>query len=89
MEKARLKSVFKKVRKLNEVVINRFPYSVFQVKYLKGLISKNLDDHIESNDALTANQWDFRKGRSTKGLLLHMTETWKQALDKGLNCGRF
>ena len=54
---------------------------------MKGQISKNLDDHIESNDALTTNQWDFRKGRSTEGLLLHMTETWKQALDEGLIVG--
>ena len=34
-KKARLKSVFKEVQKLNEVIIDRFPYSVFQVKYLR------------------------------------------------------
>ena len=42
---------------------------------------------MESNGALTTSQWGFRKGRSTEGLLLHMTETWKQALDKGLIVG--
>ena len=30
---------------------------------------------------------DLRKGRSTEGLLLHMTETCKQALDEGLIVG--
>ena len=42
---------------------------------------------MESNGALTTSQWGFRKGRSTDGLLLHMTETWKQALDEGLIVG--
>ena len=42
---------------------------------------------MESNGALTTSQWGFRKGRSTEGLLLHMTETWKQALDEGLIVG--
>ena len=37
---------------------------------------------MESNGALTTSQWGFRKGRSTEGLLLHMTETWKQALEE-------
>ena len=26
-------------------------------------------------------QWGFRGGRSTEGLLIHLTETWKQTLD--------
>ena len=42
---------------------------------------------MESNGALTTSQWGFRKGSSTEGLLLHMTETWKQVLDKGLIVG--
>ena len=44
----------------------------------------NLDDHMDSNGALTTSQLGFRKGRSTEGLLLHITEIWKQALDEGL-----
>ena len=42
---------------------------------------------MESNGALTTSQQGFRKRRSTEGLLLHMTETWKQALDEGLIVG--
>ena len=42
---------------------------------------------MESNGTLTTSQWSFRKGRSTEGLLLHMIETWKQVLDKGLIVG--
>ena len=42
---------------------------------------------MESNGSRATSQWGFRKGRSTEGLLLHMTETWKQALDEGLIVG--
>lgn len=30
---------------------------------------------------LSNNQWAFRAGRSTEGLLIHLPGTWKQALD--------
>ena len=40
-----------------------------------------------SNGALTTSQWGFRKGRSTEGLLLRMTKTWKQGLDEDLIVG--
>ena len=86
-KKARLKSVFKKGLKTE--LGNYRPISLLSIpgKILEGQISKNLDDHMESNSALTTSQWGFRKGRSTEGLLLHMTETWKQALDEGLIVG--
>ena len=32
-------------------------------------------------------QWGFKKGQSTETLLLYMTETWKDALDKGYKVG--
>ena len=33
------------------------------------------------------NKWGFRKERSTKGFLLHLTETWKEATDNGYYVG--
>ena len=32
-------------------------------------------------------QWGFKKGQSTETLLLYITETWKDALDKGYKVG--
>jgi hypothetical protein len=52
-------------------------------KLLEGQICKCLDDHIEMNGTPTSKQWGFRKGKSTEGLLMHMTEIWIHALDKG------
>ena len=47
----------------------------------------SIDDHLQSHNLLSRNQWVFRKNRSTEGLFLHMTETWKSALDQGLVVG--
>ena len=45
--------------------------------------------HVFSeNEALvTDNQWPYRKGRSTKLLLIHLTETWRRAIDNKLVVG--
>ena len=32
---------------------------------------------------LDTNHWSFKEGRSTEGLLLHLTEHWNRALDNG------
>ena len=42
-----------------------------------------IDAHLEDNEMLNENQWGFRKRKSTEGLLLNLTENWKQALDEG------
>ena len=40
------------------------------------------------NQALVLdNQWAYRKGRSTELLLIHLTETWRRAIDKKLVVG--
>ena len=39
------------------------------------------DKHMEVSGIGHPNQWGFKKGRSGKGLLLHVTEHWKEALD--------
>lgn len=48
--------------------------------------SDSIDNHIEAQDLLSDNQWGFRKNHST-GLLLHLTDTWKWALDENLKVG--
>ena len=42
-----------------------------------------IDAHLEDNEILNENQWGFRKRKSTEGLLLNLTENWKQTLDEG------
>ena len=52
-------------------------------KFLEGQVCKIIDAHLEDNEILDENQWGFRKSKSTEGLLLNLTENWKQALDEG------
>ena len=48
---------------------------------LEGLVCEGLDNFTTDTGHLNDNQWGFRQGRSTEDLLIHLTETWKIALD--------
>lgn len=75
--------IFKKGRSTD--VNNYRPISLLSVpgKILEDVVSSSLDHHIESQGLLSHNQWGFRINYSTEGLLLYLTETWKEALDTG------
>ena len=64
---------------------NYRPISILSLvtKFLEGQVRKIIDAHMEDNEILNENQWGFRKSKSTEGLLLDLTENWKQALDEG------
>ena len=51
---------------------------------LKATVCRIIDNFVNENGPVSSeNQWGFIKGRSTKGLLIHLTEKWKIALDNG------
>ena len=52
-------------------------------KILEATVYRNIDNFINENSLSNENQWGFIKGRSTAGLLTHLTEKWKIALDNG------
>ena len=56
-------------------------------KILEAVVCNSINDHLQSHNLLSCNQRGFRKNGSTEGLLLHMTEIWKSALDQGLVVG--
>ena len=56
-------------------------------KVLKCIVSDTIDKHLSKVGSLHPHQWGFKKGQSTETLLLYMTETWKDALDKGYKVG--
>lgn len=62
---------------------NYRPLQMFSVpsKVLEVIVCEDLDEFISDTGLLSNNQWGFRAGRSTEGRLIHLTETWKQALD--------
>ena len=44
-------------------------------------------DFSENEALVSDNQWAYRKGRSTELLLIHLTETWRRAIDNKLVVG--
>lgn len=70
---------------------NYRPLSLLSVpsKILESCVADMIANHVYSeNEALvTDNQWAYRKGRSTELLLIHLTETWRRAIDNKLVVG--
>ena len=58
-----------------------------QGKLLKGQVCEIIDKHMENNELISDKEWEFRKGRSTEGLLLQLTEEWKSQIDRGYVVG--
>ena len=84
---SRVKPVFKKGAPTDMSNFRAISLLSIPGKILEAIISNSIDNHIEAEDLLNDNQWGFRKNHSTEGLLLHLTDTWKWALDKNLNVG--
>ena len=84
---SRVNPIFKKGSSTD--VNNYRPISLLSIpgKILEDVVSDTLNNHIESQCLLSHKQWGFRKNYSTESLLLHLTETWKNALDRGLKVG--
>ena len=82
-----MKALHKKGEKSN--IENYHPISLLSIpsKLLKGQVCHLIGQHLEASGIAHKNQWGFRKGRSTEGLLLNLTETWKEAIDNGYYVG--
>ena len=52
-------------------------------KILKATVCRNIDNFINENGLSNKNHWGLIKGRWTEGLLTHLKEKWKIALDNG------
>ena len=84
---SRVNPIFKKGSSTD--VNNYRPISLLSIpgKILEDVVSDTLNNHMETQGLLSHKQWGFRKNYSTEGLLLHLTEIWKNALDRGLKVG--
>ncbi len=82
-KKARVLTAFKKGVKSE--ISNYRPLSMLSIpgKLLESQACKAIDDHLDNHNLLSNKQWGFRKGRSTEGLLLTLTERWKRDIDDG------
>ena len=81
---SRVRALYKKGDTLERR--NFRPISLLDIpgKILESLIADSVDYHMVNNlGRLYMHQWAFMKGCSTEPLLLHLTETWKDPIDKG------
>ena len=53
-------------------------------KLAEGQICSIVDKHKDSSGIAHPNQCGYKQGRSTQGILLHLTEKWNQAINEGL-----
>ena len=60
------------------------PISLLNIpgKVYKGFIGEAIDCHFIDGGLSSQSQWGFKSGRSTELLMLHLTEAWRQELDK-------
>ena len=84
---AKLRTTFKRGEACSRE--NYRPLSILSIpsKLLEGQVCHKVDKHMEVSGIGHTNQWGFKEGRSTEGLLLHLTEHWKGALDNGQYVG--
>ena len=80
---SRMYTVYKKGNSTDKS--NYRPLQVLRIpsKILKATVCRNIDNFINKNGLSNKNQWGLIKGRSTEGLLTHLKEKWKIALDNG------
>ena len=83
----RVNPIFKKGSSTD--INNYKPISLLSIpgKILEDVVSDTLNNHMETQGLLSHKQWGFRKNYSTESLLLHLTEIWKNALDRDLKVG--
>ena len=60
------------------------PISLLNIpsKVYEGVIGEAIDCHFIDGGISSQSQWGFKSGRSTEFLMLHLTEAWRQELDK-------
>ena len=75
---AKLKTTFKRGDACSRE--NYRPLSILSIpsKLLEGQVCHKVDKHMEVSGIGHPNKWGFKEGRSTQGLLLYLTEHWKE-----------
>ena len=78
---ADMAAIFKKGSQLDPA--NYRPLSMLSLpgKLLESQFCRILDEHLQTHNLYSNNQWGFRKGRSTETLLISMTERCRAVLD--------
>ena len=45
-------------------------------------VASNITNHVVTQNLLDNRQWAYRRGKSTEQLLIHLTERWREAVER-------
>ena len=54
---------------------------------IESRVASNITNHVVTQNLLDNRQLAYRKGKSTEQLLIHLTERWKEAVERKLFVG--
>ena len=56
-------------------------------KLMESCVASNIINHVVTRNLLDDKQWAYKTGKSTKQLLIQITEKWRMAVDRKLLVG--
>ena len=66
-----------------ELVTDHYLCSAYQdSKLMESCVASNITNHVVTQNLLDNRQWAYRKGKSTEQLLIHLTERWREAVER-------
>ena len=79
---ARVSAAFKKGREEDRTCYR--PLSILSIpsKLMESCVASNITNHVVTQNLLDNRQWAYRKGKSTEQLLIHLTERWREAVER-------
>ena len=84
---ARVSAAFKKGREEDRTCYRPLSMLSIPSKLMESCIASNITNHVVTQNLLDNRQWAYRKGKSTEQLLIHLTERWREAVERKLFVG--
>ena len=56
-------------------------------KLMESCVASNITNHVITQNLLDNRQWAYRRGKTTEQLLIHLTERWREAVERKLFVG--
>ena len=84
---ARVSAAFKKGREEDRTCYRPLTMLSIPSKLMESCVASNITNHVVTQNLLDDKQWAYRKGKSTEQLLIHLTERWREAVERKLFVG--
>ena len=84
---ARVSAAIKKGREEDRTCYRSLSMLIIPSKLMESCVASNITNHVVTQNLLDKRQWAYRKGKSTEQLLIHLTERWREAVERKLFVG--